>query len=161
MLQRRVIVEPGGNEGQALLSKPKPVVLVDDEGMHGAHWLFPGGGRPLHLRGCNWLTRGAKTGHARKRQSGGTRSATLTAPSATGQGMSTPLFAVPVCATLAPAGHASYTTLRKQALVTDLRLRHRDIRALDPGVALPCEHLSPSSPFSCSPNLLARLHPVS
>ncbi|GAB4818599.1 hypothetical protein N2152v2_005645 [Parachlorella kessleri] len=34
-------------------------------------------------------------------------------------------------------GHASYTTLRKQALVTDLHLRHRDIRALDPGVALP------------------------
>lgn len=34
-------------------------------------------------------------------------------------------------------GCATYTTLRKQALVTDLRLRHRDIRALDPGVALP------------------------
>jgi hypothetical protein len=38
-----------------------------------------------------------------------------------------------------PAGHASYTTLRKQALVTDLQLRHRDIRALDPAVQLPCE----------------------
>lgn len=38
------------------------------------------------------------------------------------------------------AGAASYTTLRKQALVTDLQLRHRDIRALDPAVALPCAH---------------------
>lgn len=35
------------------------------------------------------------------------------------------------------AGHASYTTLRKQALVTELALRHRDIRALDPAVQLP------------------------
>ncbi|KAL4443349.1 hypothetical protein ABPG75_011086 [Micractinium tetrahymenae] len=34
-------------------------------------------------------------------------------------------------------GHASYTTLRKQALVTELQLRHRDIRALDPAVQLP------------------------
>ena len=47
------------------------------------------------------------------------------------------------CAQLAPAGMATYTTLRKQALVTDLRLRHRDIRALDPGVALPCERAGP------------------
>ncbi|PRW50815.1 magnesium transporter MRS2-I-like [Chlorella sorokiniana] len=35
------------------------------------------------------------------------------------------------------AGHVSYTTLRKQALVTELQLRHRDIRALDPAVQLP------------------------
>ncbi|KAI7836466.1 hypothetical protein COHA_009683 [Chlorella ohadii] len=34
-------------------------------------------------------------------------------------------------------GHVSYTTLRKQALVTELQLRHRDIRALDPAVQLP------------------------
>lgn len=41
---------------------------------------------------------------------------------------------------LRDAGHLSYTTLRKQALVTDMALRHRDIRALEPQVALPCEH---------------------
>ncbi|KAK2076386.1 hypothetical protein QBZ16_000911 [Prototheca wickerhamii] len=29
-------------------------------------------------------------------------------------------------------GHLSYTTLRKQALVTDMALRHRDIRSLEP-----------------------------
>ncbi|KAL6768249.1 hypothetical protein ACKKBF_B38390 [Auxenochlorella protothecoides x Auxenochlorella symbiontica] len=34
-------------------------------------------------------------------------------------------------------GHLSYTTLRKQALITDMALRHRDIRALEPQVALP------------------------
>lgn len=43
----------------------------------------------------------------------------------------------PAGACLLPAGTTSYTTLRKQALVTELQLRHRDIRALDPGVALP------------------------
>lgn len=45
------------------------------------------------------------------------------------------------------AGCATYTTLRKQALVTDLRLRHRDIRALDPGVALPCKGYGRAFPF--------------
>lgn len=36
------------------------------------------------------------------------------------------------------AGHTSYTTMRKAHLVSKLGLRHRDIRALEPGVALPC-----------------------
>ena len=40
---------------------------------------------------------------------------------------------------LLPPGQATYTTLRKQALVSELQLRHRDIRALDPAVQLPCE----------------------
>lgn len=45
-------------------------------------------------------------------------------------------------ATACPAaGHVSYTTLRKHALVSELQLRHRDIRALDPAVQLPCERL--------------------
>lgn len=37
------------------------------------------------------------------------------------------------------AGLISLTTMRKQRLVSELQLRHRDIRALEPGVALPCE----------------------
>jgi hypothetical protein len=45
---------------------------------------------------------------------------------------------MPLCMPL-PAGHTSYTTLRKQSLVTEMQLRHRDIRALDPAVQLPCE----------------------
>ena len=36
------------------------------------------------------------------------------------------------------SGTTSFTTLRKQALVTEMQLRHRDLRALEPGVALPC-----------------------
>ena len=39
---------------------------------------------------------------------------------------------------LPPAGTTTFTTLRKQALVSEMQLRHRDLRALEPGVALPC-----------------------
>jgi magnesium transporter len=41
------------------------------------------------------------------------------------------------CVFIDAAGVATFGALRKQHLVSDLQLRHRDIRALEPGVALP------------------------
>lgn len=40
------------------------------------------------------------------------------------------------CISIDEVGHVSYFPMRKGKLVTELGLRHRDVRALEPGVAL-------------------------
>lgn len=135
MLQRR-LVGPSNGAGRLNVPKQKPIVLIDEAGARTC-WHLPC--VPWAL--CNRLptcTRRCAM-HAERRRA----DQPLPLPPPRRRLPPPP----PPATRLPAAGHASYTTLRKQALVSELQLRHRDIRALDPSVQLPCEPPPPAEGY--------------